>query len=190
MPFRLPPSGGHTVALGCVPRRRTLTDISVTLLIGGMVHRILLVLVFVLLMLCCVAGSLPSSIAHNRQLDEYTEAFESIAHPDGTQSVRLWRTVGLLAGDGNHCDYFVGEVRTLAGEPWQVEAFYSQQRVDAYRLRVAFARDGVFVEDEFGPPRGFDEVGEWVQPSEYAGDLYLVYMLILGYPAEGDWRCH
>lgn len=38
-------------------------------------------------------------------------AFEAIVHPPGSVLLREASAVGLLEGNGNHCDFFVGQLR-------------------------------------------------------------------------------
>ena len=55
------------------------------------------------------------SLIHNLRLSRMKRLLDEISHPDNTEYIFSRSVLGLLAGNGNHCDYFVGEMRSFKG---------------------------------------------------------------------------
>ena len=82
------------------------------------------------LVACCLAWFL--GLSNDWTLWQNGGALQSLSHPTGTMRLGMARKVGLLAGNGNHCDFFSGEVRSFAGthlSAHQIRAFYGKQAV-------------------------------------------------------------
>lgn len=65
---------------------------------------------------------------HDVMLSGFARKYAAVKHPSGTQSLKHYRKLGLLIGNGNHCDLFVGELRSYAGSREQVLKSYSSQK--------------------------------------------------------------
>jgi len=50
------------------------------------------------------------AMANDRRLSQITQQLKALPLPPETIEVSSHAAVGLLAGNGNHCDYFVGAV--------------------------------------------------------------------------------
>ena len=132
--------------------------------------------------------------SNDRHLDAIADQMIEIEHPPGTSRVRVKKKVGLLIGNGNHCDYFVGELRTFSGADDAVIAFYSGKTIHNpvgdfdQKVQVAFPEpDG-----RFGDwlPDCSDSLDAWgLTPDERALSLYLVYVFSSFRPNR-DMRCH
>jgi hypothetical protein len=60
-----------------------------------------------LLLIVTVFPFARDTISHDLGLRHMAKSFSVIEHPDGSTHVETFTAVGLLAGNGNHCDYFV-----------------------------------------------------------------------------------
>jgi len=150
----------------------------------------------VLCLVACVIVLAPvigDTMAHDRKLRRYQAALNEAQHPDDTSLIRAEKRVGLYAGNGNHCDYFVGELRRYAGSRQEIEAFYAGVSIEEYGLvELLFVEDGRFPEQarQTLPPK-LDELAEWsASAAELQADVYLVYVLVPGFDAGYDIRCH
>ena len=138
------------------------------------------------------------TIRHNRKLERMKEAFSSLRHPAGTARITLKKKVGLLSGNGNHCDYFVGELRSYSGDTNAVGEWYKGLKVKGpdgslYGLDVLFLKDGDFTDPDAGwrLPYCCDEPSEWGYETEsWRKDFYIVFCFLGGFEESGgDWRC-
>ncbi len=152
---------------------------------------VLLPLGLVLLVVLLFAGSMP---VHEWKAWNLSRALGAVRHPAGTSHVTSQRRVGLLLGNGNHCDFFAGELRKYSGTREQLQAAYAGMTVPSpfgrypEEVRIAF-----FEAPEARPldlPSDFDEPGEWDVPPSEAPSLYLVYLFNGGHETGYDLRCH
>ena len=129
--------------------------------------------------------------SHN--LDLMKKRIEALPHPDQSEPVLTHSRVGLLIGNGNHCDYFVGHVRSFDGNKDLIQNHYSNFTF----LNPVTERyedwDILFFDDASLPdaylPYEFDSLRAW-QVKEY--DLTKLYALSIfrSYDANSDPRCH
>jgi len=114
-----------------------------------------------------------------------------VAHPGGTVRVSSHQAVGLISGNGNHCNYFVGELRRYTGDPQTIADFYAAQAVPD--LGLLFIENGEFPAlglDEVLPYR-LDVLSAWLDsPAAPRDHLYLVYLLGIDLDPGWDMRCH
>jgi hypothetical protein len=131
------------------------------------------------LVVAVIAAELIAQWPHDRRLDELKAAFEKLEHPPGSRQLAFESQLGLLQGNGNHCDYFVGALR--AGMPPIV---YRDPDVEVLVL------DGAVQSDWFAfPPR--DRLIELAKQQSVGPDevLYVV-SLVDQTPPGNDFRCH
>jgi len=147
---------------------------------------------YLLCLLLCGIVFFSSILTHNRELAQYAIDFEKIEHPANTSSVSFNRAVGLLSGNGNHCDYFVGEMRRFTGERQELVIFYADQEVAGKSVRIEFVENGEFARlDRWSLPNGLDHPQGWLKSStDSLNNLYVVYVLDVGYEPGFDIRCH
>jgi hypothetical protein len=116
-------------------------------------------------------------------------------HPPNTQRLAARRRTGLLIGNGNHCDFFAGELRRFDGDRERLRAFYRNSTianpVDGNRssLEVAFFKDGTL--PEYTAPYGLEQVMSWGGTSAESSRYYVVYVFE-SYDDDRfcDIRCH
>ena len=132
-------------------------------------------------------------VEKRRPLNE-RECFISLFHPQDTSRVALKSKVGLLAGNGNHCDFFVGKLRTYAIEKEKVKNHYADSSIDnpvsgrRQNIEILFIDNGIIPEARL--PYDFDNLDGWNLPSdEKLKPMYLLY-IFNSYEANADVRCH
>ena len=81
---------------------------------------LLVVLVPVVLGLLCLAPCVPNDV----HLLTIERQYRSIPHPADSRALQYEADLGLLEGNGNHCDYFVGELRATRLSRAQLARFY------------------------------------------------------------------
>ncbi|MEM4721638.1 MAG: hypothetical protein QXT73_06240 [Candidatus Methanomethylicaceae archaeon] len=132
------------------------------------------------------------TLRHNKELALYVTDFQELSHPPTTSRVSLKSAVGLISGNGNHCDYFVGEIRRFVGERRVIEDFYAGQDVRGNDVRVVFIENGEFPREvQWSIPPRLMNLQNWVESSsDLSGSLYMVYILDVGADPGFDIRCH
>jgi hypothetical protein len=141
-------------------------------------------------------------IRDNRLLRRVRAEYSSITHPASSLALVSFSRLGIAAagGNGNHCDYVVGEIRESDDSLDQIKAHYSRfsfPMLDPHNSQWS-AGDDVHVSVEF-PGISQDssilhydipELLGKAQPKQRKKTLYVIYLLDGGYEPDGDWRCH
>ncbi len=141
--------------------------------------------------LLAILGILYAGVfVHDQMLWQFSRKYAAIKHPPRTQSVKQYRELGLLAGNGNHCDLFVGELRSYDGSREQVLESYSSQKfwttdpkehvpVAVWFMENGRLEQGRYHEDamDYEPPHPVqdiaDEARQICKPTKH---YYIVYM--------------
>src|SRR5712691_9687099 len=139
-------------------------------------------------------------ILHNRALSHVRALYPRIKHPPLGFAVTSFSKVGLCAGgNGNHCDYLVGEIRESDDSPAQIKQFYSGfslPMMDPVTSQWGPGQD-VPVSVEFPDTEGDSGVLKYDIPDavrrarakQHKKTLYVVYVLDGGYEPNGDLGC-
>ena len=131
-------------------------------------------------------------LLHDYTLYREVKAFRQIEHPAGTSRITFKKYLGLYLGNGNHCDYFIGELRRYTGEQQSIESFYSDKVVADLGVGVAFVENGEFPEQfrQWNLPYRLDSLSVWLDsPTEPRDHLYLVYIFDIDLDPGWDIRC-
>jgi hypothetical protein len=131
---------------------------------------------------------------NNRDMSKFEHVFQSLPHPTNTHSLGFEKRFGLLVGNGNHCDFFLGEIRTYNSSKEAVEKYYSavifknpKSGLDE-DVEISFIENGAF--QRFSLPYDLETLDGWKLKSAFTNQpLYLVYIL-RQYAANSDPRCH
>ncbi len=128
---------------------------------------------------------------NDRELARLEDKIRELPQPAGTTAVAVRKQVGLLTGNGNHCDFFVGELRSFVGSAEKVQAHYAGQTLgDRTKIETIFVSGGEFVEtDRSYLPEEFRNLADWTERADQGG-LYVVFILDIGQYAGIDPRCH
>jgi hypothetical protein len=136
-------------------------------------------------------------ILHNRKLNRMFASLKLLEHPADTEHVLDRKNVGLLIGNGNHCDYFVAELRKYNGDREVVLEWYEDETITGpnrkdFDVRVLFLSEGAFVGDKPMLPYDHDLPDDWLdEVNDPDGDYYLVYVFLGAFEEPGlDPRCH
>ena len=122
-----------------------------------------------LLLLLVVVGA---RVRNDRRLARFAAQLDDFRPPPGARVVHRLAAVGLITGNGNHCDFLARhEVATSLPLAF-VEAHYA-------RLRLRPAIDG-----------GADGGRPWVSVEPRQGGGYVVTLIDAPYSAGFDERCH
>jgi len=110
--------------------------------------------------------------------------FRSIKHPHGTIMVAEREAMGLF-GNGNHCDFFVGQIRTYTGTNKDLKLAYSAL---ADPLQIRFIDDPEMKIFEGIP---FGNLADWGIDITFL-ETHKIYVVwdFMNLPPNGDIRCH
>lgn len=124
--------------------------------------------------LCLITGLFISVIGkvhvdNNQILGEYERTFRKIDHPPDTAPVTFKRLVTRPPGNGSHCFYFVGEVRSFSGDRVNIEAFYADEQIQLQFFDQA--------QLESLPYDWLGQRADWGIATNSNKDYYLIYTL-------------
>ena len=148
-----------------------------------------------ILLLACVVLPFPiykDYLVHEFKLYREVWAFHQLKHPAGTSQIAFQKYLGLYLGNGNHCDYFVGELRQYTGDRKSVENFYAGKVVDNLGVSVAFADNADFLDElrQSDLPFRFDALPLSSESTSPVPDhLYIVYIFDMDFDPGWDIRC-
>lgn len=128
---------------------------------------------------------------HNRFLARLRTSLSSLPLPAQTTKLASVSRVGLLAGNGNHCDYAVAEMHSTKLGRDEILRHYNQQSVPNPEGPSRFGVEVAFFDGNSPPTFGlYDPLFSCAEASP--GELrYVVGVILIGYHDAGfDPRCH
>ena len=136
-------------------------------------------LVPIVLAALCLAPCLPHDL-HQVQL---RREYRTLLHPVPSRELAYEADMGLLEGNGNHCDYFVGQLRTTRLSSAELRASYVRE-VEVEMLEfpvtapsyVSSPRDRLMLAASRATPR--------------PGEAFYIVALVDQQQAGMDMRCH
>jgi hypothetical protein len=143
----------------------------------------------------CAAFLFPfvkDSLLHDYAFYQETQAFRRLKHPAGTSLVSSKKFLGLYLGNGNHCDYFLGELRRYSSDEQTIKAFYAGRTSADPEVGIMFLENGEFPDNAWNwMPYKFDSLSTWLDtPDEPRDHLYLIYDWgIISLDPGWDLRC-
>lgn len=134
---------------------------------------------------------------HNEYLHQLTEKFNRIEHLKSSQKELEFKGVGLLAGNGNHCDYLVGQIRASDVSRDEIQSFYDEmnrrnkndKNSQINQIKIIFYNDGLLVEDD-AIPEVYSHLSAIVPDYDKNLNYYIVYVFDGSYDPGYDYRCH
>jgi len=144
---------------------------------------------------CCIAWSL--GLSNNWKMWKVNHASAQIVHPQNTVVISQRQDLGLLIGNGDHCDFFVGQMRSFTGSQQSITAFYAKTKIwnplnnSRQSIDILFLENGEIVQSEREfLPSDFDSASKWLSPSHNRKQkLYIAYFFDVGHDAGTDIRC-
>ena len=128
------------------------------------------------------------SISNNIKLKNMETALSRIEHPVGTSLISTRGAVGVLWGNSNHCDFYVGEMRQFDGDRQKVLDFYHSPDINIAFIENKIMPDGFTT---FDVPYELNTFADWgISPADLPANLYLVYTFDGLYDPGMDFRCH
>ena len=154
-----------------------------------------------LLMSSCTALFLGPCMYDTRVNDSNLARLESemaaIPAPEGATSLATHSAVGLLIGNGNHCDFFVGTLYKTKASAESVRAYYEGRMIyNPVTEQKESVSVGIMTNTSFSGlwiPMKLDRLEAWnVLPEEISDTNHTVYFLTLyrSYQKNSDWRCY
>lgn len=128
---------------------------------------------------------------HDYNLFRFKMEFMRITHPPETVLISRISEVGLLAANGDHCDYLVGEVRGYNCSKQQVVEYYRKMHVYNEMQHKYEDVEIVFFDEEKENLINEQYIPDPILDllhSDY-GKKYVVYIFDGGYGAGIDIRC-
>lgn len=148
---------------------------------------------FALVPLVLGALCLGPCVPHQLYLVAMERQYRAVVHPPDSRVLAEESDLGLLEGNGNHCDYFVGELRVFRQPLAELQAFYGpggpnhhlEAEAPHLYLEVHAAAPSAYV---FSPRDRLNAAASHatVAPGEA---LFIVYAFDQQ-PPGGDFRCH
>jgi hypothetical protein len=140
-------------------------------------------------------------IRDNRLLGRARAEYSHVTHPASSLALASFSQLGIAAGgNGNHCDYLVGEIRESEHAPENVKTHYSAfhfPMLDPQNSQWASGEDVLItvefpgISEDSGILRyDIPELVKKARAQQRKKTLYVVYLLDGGYEPNGDWRCH
>jgi hypothetical protein len=139
---------------------------------------------FVLLALVAGGTFFRDRLVNEWKLWRLEQKFAGIAHPPGTEELSFRSKVGVF-GNGNHCDFFAGQVRSFTGDWKRVEDFYAARSIAGASPEVRLLEND---RDEIMCCY-FTHLSDWGIAPKPGLHVYLV-MLFRNEDANSDMRCH
>jgi len=138
-----------------------------------------------------------ATLLHNWNLMQLDKSFGRVVHPQQTAHLSSVNEVGLLIGNGDHCDFFVGHLRSFTGSRKNIQNFYSKSKIwnplnnSLQPIDILFLENGEIPSSQRDYlPREFDSASRWLStPLDRKQNYYLVYFFDVGYDAGFDVRC-
>lgn len=119
---------------------------------------------------------------NDRHLDDVKNELQALSHPAFTRLLSTRDMIG-VCGNGNHCDFFAGTIRSFSGNFAAVESFY-----DSAYPRRNFELRQLRDTSETITYCTFRHLRDWgIAPT--SDSLYLV-SFYENLPANSDLRCH
>lgn len=144
--------------------------------------------------LCFVAVIWWGVLSHDWNLYRLQWNFNQFHHLSGTKLLLKKKELGLLIGNSNHIDYFVGEVRRYNGNRAKILEFYKNKTIwnpishDRYDVQVVFLDDLKKSDEDLGIPDPVFDMADSMRKKTQGRLLYIVYVFDAGYRCRLDIR--
>lgn len=135
-------------------------------------------------------------ITNEVHLWQIRRQLKAIQPPPETEEISSHSAIGLLVGNGNHCDFFAGTVYRTQSTPGTIQAHYQDIQFlnpisgEPEDLSVTILTDPSSF-DSVWLPYDFDHSEAWglTADSYHVGTLFLLCVM-RSYNANGDFRCY
>jgi hypothetical protein len=140
----------------------------------------------------------PDSLTNSWHLYQMEAELTALPIPPQTQSLTRKSALGILSGNSNHCDFFVGLLFRSSLTPTIIEQHYAgrifhnpvtsaQEEFQVtilttpkhFRSKYVWLPDGLGVAEAWG-----------VSTQDFASNTIYLVSFFEQYPTNHDWRCH
>ncbi|WP_395746257.1 hypothetical protein [Prosthecobacter sp.] len=160
------------------------------------IKRVIFALLVVLPILAVLYSFCKDAIINDLRLWELTKQLDSLPQPPNTMRISTNSAVGLLQGNGNHCDFFAGAVYRSQSSADAILQHYKGRQFQNPMSGENEDWDITILKDKnsfasIWLPYDFDHSEVWGLTAESysAATLYLVCAM-RSYHANDDFRCH
>jgi hypothetical protein len=126
-------------------------------------------------------------MVHDQVLRNLETSLHQVKHPANTTFVRDFKSIGVLSGNGDHCDYVAGELRSYSGDEHAIKNFYTHDEI-----YIIFLENGKIPEnnDSLLPSYTLKNLlyGE-NPPTDLQSKMYLVMLTNMFNDPGLDFRC-
>lgn len=160
------------------------------------IKRVIFVLLGVLSILALFYFLFGDAITNDLRLSQITRQLDTLSQPPNTIYISSNAAVGLLQGNGNHCDFFAGAVYCSQSSVEAIQQHYKGRQFqnpvtgvnENWEITILKNKNSF---DSVWLPYDFDHPEAWeLTPESYStGTLFLVCAM-RSYDANGDFRCH
>jgi hypothetical protein len=144
---------------------------------------------------CCLAALYPTCLSHDVMAWKFNSAFSQIPHPPGTHAIKIESDMGLILGNGNHCDFVVGQLRSYGTTETEIRNFYRGHTVlnplnnERVPVEIAFCKNGKWESTDDVAFAAVDK--ELLRIANRAKqNTYIVFLYDGGYDPSIDIRCN
>ena len=132
------------------------------------------------------------TVSNSNNLDLFKKRIEALTHPGHTTSVTTHSRIGILIGSGNHCDYFIGHIRSFDGNKAAIQKHYSKLTFLNPVTKNDEDCEILFFGDAKAPnsylPYEFESLDAWQVKGQDLTKLYVV-SIFRSYDSNWDLRC-
>jgi len=140
----------------------------------------------VLIAIVAVLPFTRDAIANSWHRTQFESAVVNLPHPANTRPIDSQSRVGLLHGNGNHCDFFAGQLRSFEGDFEDIQAHYESV---TFRNPVYDRDESVEVQLVQPGDLPYDDIVTWNVSANDGESIFLV-SIYRNYEANADFRCH
>ena len=160
------------------------------------IKRVIFVLLGVLPILAVLYFLFGDAITNDLRLSQITRQLNTLSQPPNTVQISSKSAVGLLQGNGNHCDFFAGAVYRSQSSAEAIQQHYKGRqfqnpvtgRNEDWNLTILVDNNSL---DSVWLPYDFDHPEAWgLTPESYSTETLFLVNAMRSYDANGDFRCH
>lgn len=150
---------------------------------------------YVAAIVICFVLLYPFVFAHDAYLRSLNVSVRNLNHPKATSHIAASSQLGLISSNGNHCDYFVAEMRNYTGNKQKILAAYKNTQVwnpmrkQWFPVSIAFVENGKIRSNaEYSVVPELLE-GKFQRHLSGKQNVYFVVFFDVGHEVGLDMRC-
>lgn len=132
---------------------------------------------------------------NNRIMFDLERSLSKLTHPSSSFKICEISELGLLTGNGNHCDFFVSQIRSYTSSKMDIEYYYRSKKIlnplthEMDHVEVTFITLGNLSKKDIDYlPYNIKEMLKSCKLKK-GGKYYIVYLFHVGDQPSCDLRC-